>query len=556
MDNGQSLSGPKAVLKWKRGTDPREGKWPGLRVNHLEYVDGMEITRDVPVQMRDGVVVYVDIFKPESNAEPLPIILTWSPYGKHGPKTFAMFPNSGVPDGSVSSHAAWEGPDPLYWTKRGYAVINGDARGSWGSEGDLEIFGQQEALDGYDVIEWAGTLPWSNGRVGTCGVSYLAIVQWRIAELNPPHLCCIMPWEGFSDLYRDYSFHGGIPETSFVKFMEWSCRCSLGSVEDWVEMHRVHKFRDEYFQSKSCQDLARITVPAYVVADWGDQGLHTRGAIEGFNSISSKDKWLEVHGRKKWQYFYQDSSLKRQEEFFQFFLKHQSSAITTVPRVQIEVRERAYEGSMRGESEWPIARTKSVIKHLDASPGLLADEPPCQLSKTSYNSTLDGDCVRFACPFTADTEVTGTMRLRVWVSTDKGDDMDIFVQFDKLDKDGNIVPFVAMAMIDDGPMALGWLRVSHRELDTERSSHARPWLKHQRQLLLRPHEIVPVDIEVWPSSTMFRAGESLRITIQGNDIFKYDLPQVQLHQDSVNKGRHFIYTGEIYDSYLVLPCVS
>ena len=113
-----------------------------------------------------------------------------------------------MPKGSVSKYAVWEGPDPLYWTKQGYAMINADARGSWGSEGDLEIFSPQEAQDGYDIVEWATALPWSNGKVGMSGVSYLAIIQWRVAETNPPHLACIIPWEGFTNIYRDYGHHG------------------------------------------------------------------------------------------------------------------------------------------------------------------------------------------------------------------------------------------------------------------------------------------------------------------------------------------------------------
>ena len=73
----------------------------------------------------------------------------------------------------------------------------------------------QEAEDCYDLIEWAGTQSWSNGKVGMQGVSYLAWTQWRVAALNPPHLAAINPWEGVSDFYREFAYHGGIPETHF-----------------------------------------------------------------------------------------------------------------------------------------------------------------------------------------------------------------------------------------------------------------------------------------------------------------------------------------------------
>ena len=148
-----AANGDAIGLLWKDGVDPKEGKYPGLRPNLVEHVDGMEIVRDVPVPMRDGVKIYADIFRPEGWTGTLPTLMTFSPYGKHGPKTFEMFPNSGVTKGAVSRHAVWEGCDPLHWTKRGYAVVNGDSRGSWASEGYLNILGPQESYDGYDLFE-------------------------------------------------------------------------------------------------------------------------------------------------------------------------------------------------------------------------------------------------------------------------------------------------------------------------------------------------------------------------------------------------------------------
>lgn len=552
MTNGISKTFEK---KWKEGVDPKEGKWPGLRNTEVEVVDGMHITWDVAAPMRDGFKVYTDILRPEgSENEKLPIIITWSPYGKHGPKTFDIFPNAGVPKGSVSKYAVWEGPDPLYWTQKGYAVINADCRGSWGSEGDCEILSAQQGQDGYDLVEWAAALAWSNGRVAIAGVSYLAIIQWRVAELNPPHLSCIMPWEGFSDVYRDYSHHGGIPETNFLKFTEWSCRCSLGKVEDWISMQQEHPFMDEYQETKRAK-LSQIKCPAYIVADWGDQGLHTRGTLLAFEQISSEQKWLEIHGRKKWQYYYQPSSLRRQEAFFQKFLKNEASEVDQWPRVLMEVRDRAEEGVFREEQDWPLSRSKNVTKYLDAATKSLVDATPAKISTISHKALSDERTI-FTHTFDKDTELTGAMRLRLWVSTDVGDDMDIFVQLDKLDSAGSVVPFIAMSMIDDGPLALGWIRASHREVDLEKSTVTRPWLRHERELLLREGEIVPVDIEIWPSSTRFAKSESLKITVAGKDIFTYELAQCQLHEDSRNKGNHTIYTGGTFDSYIVLPIVE
>ena len=101
-------------------------------------------------------------------------------------------------------------------------------------------------------------------------------------------------------------------------------------------------------------------------------------------------------------------------------------------------------------------------------------------------------------------------------------------------------------------MALGWLRASHRELDPERSRPERPWLRHRRELPLPVAEPVPVEIEIWPSGTLFRAGERLRLVVSGTDIHA----PLHKHEDSRNDGDHGIRTGGRYDSHLLIPVVG
>lgn len=390
-----------------------KGKYPGFRPGLIEHIDGMQVTRDVAVCMRGGKQIYIDIFLPENSTANLPTQMTMSPDGQHVLKTFDMFPNSGVPAGSVSKHAVWEGPDPLFWTKRGYAAVNADSRGSWSSEGNLQVLSPQEAEDGYDVIEWLALQPWSNGQIGLCGVSYLAIVQWRIAQLNPPHLSYINPWECYTDAFRDHTHCRGIPETKFTNFTDWSCQCSHSRTENWQENNKMHEILDAYHESKRAGNLSAITVPAFVVADWGDMGLHTRGALNGYTGISSKQKWLEVHGKKKWQYYYRPESLVRQEAFYQRFLKGEPSQIDTWPPVRIEVRDRAYVGHVRAEQDWPIKRTRFSLKYLDAESGQLSDHLQSKISSASYNALSMSENAQFTYHFNKETELTGSMRLRL-----------------------------------------------------------------------------------------------------------------------------------------------
>jgi uncharacterized protein len=100
------------------------------------------------------------------------------------------------------------------------------------------------------------------------------------------------------------------------------------------------------------------------------------------------------------------------------------------------------------------------------------------------------------------------MSPRLWVHADGSDDMDLFIAIEKLDAAGNLVPFQYFGNHDDGPAALGWLRVSHRELDDERSTPWRPVPKHAREIKLAQDGIVPVEIERLPSSTVFQRGET------------------------------------------------
>jgi predicted acyl esterase len=527
-----------------------------------EYLEvrenGLHIERNVMVRMRDGVRIFVDIYRPDGAAgeRDLPILLGWSPYGKHNLSSQLAWPAAEVAAGWLSPYTAFEAPDPMYWCGQGYAVVYPDPRGSWYSEGEQRHGGMGEAEDCFDLIEWLGERPWSNGKVGMSGVSYLTAIQWQVAPLRPPHLAAINPWEGFSDWYREFAYHGGIPETRFVVRGSGNLQWSTTRTEDTPANVRAHPLHDAYWASKEC-DLGAIQVPAYVVASWADQGLHTRGTLEAYKRIASSQKWLEVHGRKKWRYYYDPANVEKQRAFFDRFLKNANATLFSQPTVLIEVRERANVGEFRAESEWPLARTDFRRLYLNATDGALTDAPVPTAGDVRYDSeSKDGRAV-FDYTFQEDTELTGHMSLRLWVEAIGSDDMDLFVAVQKFDRDGHYVPFVFYAMLVNGPVALGWLRVSHRELDPVRSRPEQPFHPHTREQRLRPNERVPVAIEIWPSSTQFAAGERLRIVVQGRDVEHEALPNSPFaaHDDTRNKGSHVIHAGGRFDSYLLVPVI-
>jgi hypothetical protein len=135
--------------------------------------------------------------------------------------------------------------------------------------------------------------------------------------------------------------------------------------------------------------------------------------------------------------------------------------------------------------------------------------------------------------------------------------MDLFVAIQKLDANGVPVPFVFYSMLENGPAALGWLRVSHRELDPIRSTPQQPFHTHLREQRLEAGERVPVEIEIWPSSTLFRPGDRLRVVVQGQDVPRDALPNTPFarHENTRNRGMHVIHTGGDTDSHLLIPVI-
>jgi len=557
-------------LIFREPLPPTEGGYPGFNprtekvmLSDRVHFPTMIIDYDVTVTMRDGKKIYINVHRPEKGkddpslflanmaavdtTEKCPVLIAWGPYGKHGRRRHDF----------ISKYAGFEAPDPVYWCGKGYIIINADPRGFWNSEGDATYFSEQEAEDCYDLIEWAGTQNWSSGKVGMLGVSYLAWIQWKVAALKPPHLAAISPWEGVSDFYRELAFHGGIPETVWQAFGE-SNRFSTTRAENFLELSQQHLLFDDYWASKNA-DLSKITVPAFVVASWGDQGLHTRGTLEGFKKIASTDKWLIVHGRKKWETFYQWDNVEKQLQFFDRFLKGVDNRVKCWPKVILEVREKFFVGDFRSEKEWPLARTQYTKLFLNAGDGKLDKSPfkkEVQVHYTVNDITDKTQNAQFEFKFDTKTELTGHMKLKLWVQADGSDDMDLFVAIEKIDRAGYVVPFPFFSTHNDGPVAIGWLRVSHRELDEQRSTSYQPFLKHQREIKLKPGEIVPVEIEILASSTLFERGEKLRVLVQGSDIYSYhDGTLTSGHTATVNHGEHIIYTGGKYDSHLLVPVI-
>jgi predicted acyl esterase len=553
------VSATAADLRVQDGISPAEAGVPEPR-HVVSTEDGMVIERDVAIPLADGTVIYADVYRPQTT-EAVPALIAYGPYGKHnGGNVYAQFRDEegrsggGVRPEWISDHTTFEGPDPRRWCSFGYAVLNVDPRARWWSGGELAtMWDAREAADCADVIAWAGAQEWSTGKVGMSGVSWLAVTQWWAASLRPPALAAINPCEGLSDVYREFAFHGGIA-SNFPAFLQaHRLQHSRAKVEDLAAMMAGHPLDDDYWASKR-PDLANVDVPAYVIASWSDQGLHARGTLAAFEQLGSEHKFLEVHGRKKWETYHSPSVVARQRLFFDRFLKDIHNEVDGWAPVRLEMRRAFYDGVQRTPAAWPPPEATVRKLHLDAARGTLVDEPPAAAAAAHYASEDPQDGVTFRHVFAEAVDVVGSARLRLWVASEDAEDLDLFVALTKRDAAGDPVDFPYANVLEHGPLALGWLRASHRALDEERSTPTRPFHTHLREEPIAPGDVVAVEIEIWPSGTRFEAGEALELKVMGSD--PYPGAALWRHQETRNRGTHAVHAGGARDSKLVLSVLA
>jgi uncharacterized protein len=294
-----------------------------MDAQHLPGSSNVVLEKDVPGQMRDGTTLYADVYRPASGG-PFPVILMRLPYNKTDAET-------------LNYH------HPSSYARRGYMIVVQDTRGRGRSEGDFYPYAHEEE-DGYDTVEWAASLPNSNGRVGMYGFFYAGATQLQAALGRPPSLKTICPALTGSQFYEGWSYNGGAFALAFN--VSWATFLSMSEARrrgddastmtlttatrdagrtypylplkdfpplvptgsapfflDWM----AHPSYDDYWRRWSVdEDYSRIAVPALHIGGWYDSFVS--GTLKNFIGLRREAGGERSRAAQKllvgpWQHF-------------------------------------------------------------------------------------------------------------------------------------------------------------------------------------------------------------------------------------------------------------
>ena len=228
------------------------------------------------VTMRDGVRLSVDVYRPDAPGS-FPVILEHTPYDNQ-------------------RQVAWYGPPRAKWfAERGYAFAISDFRGRYDSEGDFDIFDAKHKTDGYDMVEWLARQPWSTGKVGMTGPSYLGWSQWWAASETPPSLKAIAPEVAPPDPFQNGPYQGGI---LVCWAMDWGAGMMAGRTNQWIGEGAYGGWSNnrvaEYMQTPYV-DLPKIKGSAHApwFEKWIRQNLATTDYWKGI-SYQGPEKYAKI----------------------------------------------------------------------------------------------------------------------------------------------------------------------------------------------------------------------------------------------------------------------
>ena len=578
---------------------------------------GIQRFRDVAVPLANGSYVLADIFRPAKEGR-FPVVMNCGVYGRafhhHSICGEADFEHheeeeeryfQGNPDGLIYENH--ETVNTAEWVPHDYVVMRVDGPGTGRNPGKLAVWGRSTAEAYRDAIDWAGEQPWSNGNVGLWGMSYYAMTQHQAASLSPKHLKAMVAIGTDVDLYEELVYTGGVLNEEFFGF--WfrggvlPAVCGEPDAVDFMGLARAAPFKDsnpdaifgpasEVFMSP---DMSGVTVPLWTVACTTHIAhFHQLGSSEAYLSTPTPNKKIDF-----WEDWftraYRQDSVADHLAFFDHWLKGVDNGIMDRPPVRLEIRTGNGASYLQEEAEWPVARTTYPRWHLDASPAQwagdewrndflrLSPSEPTLAREASYSAEIPAEHREgpapallpvkppsaflawktglsfISEPVAEDMVYAGYGKLHLWVSS-TSEDMDLFVSLRIVDERGREMNYTGPTTMNlpakRYPLAKGWLKVSHRKKDEARSTAYTVKHTHLRadHAPLRAGEIVPVEIEIIPTTALIRKGHRIRLDVQPFDGFDHGT------RHAYDAGNHdgasnTVYTGPDHPSWLQLSIV-
>ncbi|KAJ4305129.1 hypothetical protein N0V90_000659 [Kalmusia sp. IMI 367209] len=517
--------------------------------------------QDHILTLRDGTKIRADIYRPQTD-NTVPAIIMWGPYGKSGTGQLDIHGTllqAIIPANQLSGYEDFEGLDPAEWVPRGYAIVNIDPRGVGDSEGDLRFWGTGEGRDGHDAIEELAKLPWSSGKIGLAGNSWLGISQYFIAAEQPVHLAAIAPLEGLSDPFREEAFRGGIPWTAFMQSIIPLLQ-GRQQQEDYVNMVKSTTTSSDYLEDKRA-DFSKVKVPAYIGASYSSD-IHSIGSLRAFEEIPHQNKWLALHSTQEWFDLYTQERTEDLSKFFEYYLKdikndwHQTSPVRlailryTEPAIHKEFTDLPW--------HLPSASSKQLFLGLDKK---LSTHKATQAGILYYQADMAEE-IEFSYEFPSRIAIVGPSTLVIHIAAPEHNDLDVYTHIFKADKDGNILTHKNIPTLSTeeeaklpenrifrywGPS--GMLRASQQHVSAEKSGKTWKTLSYEHIQRFKPGELVRMEIQLWPTGIIFEAGERLVLKISGRRLGVLALPTLQ-KEPSPNRGKHALHVGGQSESHL------
>lgn len=486
---------------------------------------------DVPVKMRDGIAIAVDIYHPLREGA-FPTLYAAGPF----PHSSAMLENTDSDAG------------PLAWfINQGYAVVVANVRGTGRSEGEYSFLALEEQQDHYEIIEWIAEQPWSNGQVAGTGAGYYGTSQWHMAIQGPPSLECIAPISAVLDPFREWIKPGGVNNNSFIN--DWYdskirlanayARNSARLVSYDMRMAQLeHPANDDYWQIRSALDsVSLVNVPVFVMHGWSleetDADLSmTMNALDSLNVVNK----ILIRDPGSNPPFTHDITLLVQElmPFYDWCFngRRPTSSFIEKPRIRFQVRG---QDTVKVEQSWPPGNIAHDAWFLNNTMGSDIAEGSLDAAQDQDNQALtvfntgNGDSkLTFAsAPLVEDLEIDGPAMLELYISSTASDRAYGITVYEE---DGNIIEpvtselpsFLApkeviseavMQTSDKRIITRGELKASARVKDPVKSSAFHPIYSLDRSEQMIPGQVYRLDIALRQTSHRITAGSRLVIEI-------------------------------------------